>query len=313
MFNPDPTVGNGTTFCNSTTLTNPAYGAFPTGTYYIHYNFQYVQVSLTNGNNTVAVTSTCASCPTPTPTPTSTPTPTITSTPTVTPNPTSTPTVTPNPTSTPTVTPNPTSTPTVTPTPTATPFPTISAYFFTLEPTGYLACNGGTLIQVQLSAATFCGSNTYTSSYFTSLGTTTYWLAYDGNYVKIFHSGSSNQASRADSCQTCNTTAPTPTPVPPTPTPVPPTPTPVPTNTPEPTEPPVQNFEYTATNCNGTSIPSIVTSESLNVFSTYVIAGSAPQRLCYTIDSFVGYTSSGVTHYFSGLVTDCGDSSCVQL
>jgi hypothetical protein len=78
MFNPDPTVGNGTTFCNSTTLTNPSYGSLPTGTYYIHYNFQYVQVSLTNGDNTVAVTSACASCPTstPTPTPTVTPTPT---------------------------------------------------------------------------------------------------------------------------------------------------------------------------------------------------------------------------------------------
>jgi hypothetical protein len=26
----------------------------------------------------------------------------------------------------------------------------------------------------------------------------------------------------------------------------------------------------------------------------------------------VGYTSSGVTHVFSGLATDCGDSSCIQ-
>jgi hypothetical protein len=181
-----------------------------------------------------------------------------------------------------------------------------------------LACNGGTAITVQLSAATFCGSNTYTSNYFTSLGTTNYWLSYNGNYVEIFHFGSQNTASRGGECQTCDYATPTPlptsTPTPlPTSTPTPlPTNTPAPTATPEPTESPIQNFEYTATNCNGTSIPSIVTNESLNVGSTYVVVGGPAQRPCYTIDSFVGYTSSGETHVFSGLVTDCGDSSCVQ-
>jgi hypothetical protein len=88
FFNPDPTVGNRTTFCNSTTLTNPSFGTFSTGDYYVSYGGQYVLVGITNGNNTATVLSscsTCPSCPTPTPTPTRTPTPTPTSTPTPTP------------------------------------------------------------------------------------------------------------------------------------------------------------------------------------------------------------------------------------
>jgi hypothetical protein len=64
FFNPDPTVGNASTFCGSTTLTNPSYGQFATGTYYISYGVQYVQVSITNGNNTATVISSCVSCPT---------------------------------------------------------------------------------------------------------------------------------------------------------------------------------------------------------------------------------------------------------
>jgi hypothetical protein len=98
-------------------------------------------------------------------------------------------------------------------------------YFFTSQPSGYLACNGGTQISVQLSAATFCASNTYTSNYFTSLGTTSYWLAYEGNYVTIFHSGSNDYATRGGTCQVCNNTPP-------------PTSTPLPTSTPEPTATP---------------------------------------------------------------------------
>jgi hypothetical protein len=78
FFNPDPTVGNQSTFCSSTTLTNPSYGAFATGTYYISYGGYYVQVYITNGNNTASVTSSCTVCPTPTSTPTNTPTQTNT-------------------------------------------------------------------------------------------------------------------------------------------------------------------------------------------------------------------------------------------
>jgi len=73
-FNPDPTVGNGSTFCNSTTLTNPSYGQLSTGTYYIGYNGSYVRVRIINGQDTVDVLDTCATCPVATPTPTKTPT-----------------------------------------------------------------------------------------------------------------------------------------------------------------------------------------------------------------------------------------------
>ena len=83
FFNPDPTVGNRTTFCNSTTLTNPSWGTFSTGDYYVSYGGQYVLVGITNGYNTAAVLSACSTCPTPTPT--VTPTPAVTPTPTPTP------------------------------------------------------------------------------------------------------------------------------------------------------------------------------------------------------------------------------------
>jgi len=94
FFNPDPTVGNRTTFCNSTTLTNPSFGTFSTGDYYVSYGGQYVLVGITNGNNTAAVLSscsTCPSCPTPTPTPPETPAQTPSNTPTPTPTITPTP------------------------------------------------------------------------------------------------------------------------------------------------------------------------------------------------------------------------------
>jgi len=334
------------------------------------------------------------STPTPTPTPlpaTYTPTPTNTNTPTplpatYTPTPTNTNTPTPLPaTYTPTPSPLPaTEVPTETPTPSPTPLPVITAtYHGTTQPSGYLACSSGAQITVTLNRATFCETTTYTSNFFTSLGTGNYWISYDGNYVQIFHttSGDTTLATRSGSCQSCNNTPATNTPTPlptATPTPLPPTPTPTPTQScigcqsyyintngnsgdegggtyvdcdgitqswyvdnftsiyvcslslpyqssgsgvnisnclgvcSDPTEPPVENYEYTATMCNGTSVPSIITSSSLSIFSTYVIDGGGAQRLCYTIDSFVGTTSSGVTHIFSGLVSDCGDSSCVQ-
>jgi hypothetical protein len=326
---------NNTTFCNTSTYTATYFTSLATTTYWLAYEGNYKQVIHTGSQDTVSQGGSCQACNntpatnTPTPLPTATPTPLpATSTPTPTGAPTNTPTPSPSPlpaTSTPTPSPLPaTAVPTSTPTPTPTPQPVISAYFFNSQPTGYLACDGGTLITVSLNNSTLCSATTYTSNHFTSLGTGNFWLAYDGNYVQIFHSSGVNTATRSGSCQACNNTPATPEPtnvptqvptnVPtnvPTqePTPLPATATPLPaTATPE----PVQNYEYTATMCNGTSVPSIITSSSLSVLSTYVIAGGGAQRLCYTIDSFVGPTSSGVTHIFSGLVTDCGDSSCVQ-
>ena len=208
---------------------------------------------------TPTLTSTPTSTPTITPTPTSTPTitPTPTSTPTITPTPTSTPTITPTPTSTPTVTPTltptptpvPTDTPTPTPTatPTITPQPVITVKFFTSQPSGYLACDGGTNVTVSLNNTTFCSTSTYTATFFTSLATTTYWLAYEGNYKQVIHTGSQNTVSQGGSCQTCDTTPPTATPTP-TATPVPTdTPTPTPTATPVPEDTPTPTPTPTAT------------------------------------------------------------------
>jgi len=178
----------------------------------------------------------CTDCgpatPTPTPTPlppTATPLPPTATPlpPTATPLP---PTATPLP---PTATPLPATAtplpPTATPLPpTATPQPTINVQIHTSQPSGYLACNGGTTIAVQLSGTTFCNTQTFTSSYFTGLGTNTFWLSYAGEYRQIFHSSGQNTAVQSGACQACNSTAPTATPLPPTATPLPPTATPLP-------------------------------------------------------------------------------------
>jgi hypothetical protein len=63
FLNPDPTVGNGSTFCNSTTLTNPSWGSLPTGNYFVSYNGDCTEVSITNGNNTaIVIGEGCFSC-----------------------------------------------------------------------------------------------------------------------------------------------------------------------------------------------------------------------------------------------------------
>ena len=197
--------GSGSGLCNSTTVSQAIIAAevvlngdfwLSDGTNSRYYTRNGSPINTQIGTAQAA----CVSCPTPTPTPTVTATPTVT--------------------------------PTHTPTP--TPFPTINVqYHGTSQPSGYLACDGGTTITVTLNAATFCATTTYTSSFFTSLGTNTFWLSSGGNYVQIFHFGSDNYATRSATCQTCNTIPPptdTPTPTPTvtaTPT-VTPTATPIP-------------------------------------------------------------------------------------
>jgi hypothetical protein len=148
--------------------------------------------------------------PTPTPTPSPSPTSTPTATPTPTPTPTATSTPTPTPTSTdvpptPTPTPTPTST-SIPPTPTPTPTPvstTITVkYHGAVEPSGNLACNTGTDIQVVMDSTIFCNATTYVSSYFTSLGTGTFWISYNARYRQIYH-GSGNSAIQSGECKDC--------------------------------------------------------------------------------------------------------------
>ena len=105
------------------------------------------------------------------------------------------------PTNTPTPTPTNTATPTPTPTPIST---TITAKFHgATEPLGNLACNTGTDIQVVINSNNFCNATLFTSSYFTSLGTTTYWISYNGKYRQIFHNGSENTAINSGECKDC--------------------------------------------------------------------------------------------------------------
>jgi hypothetical protein len=136
------------------------------------------------------------------PLPTSTPTPTPTSTPT------------PTPTSTSTPTPTPTSTPTPTPTPTAGQSAPVSVtitgkYHGTTAPSDNLACNTGTDIQIVMNSTDFCTATTYNSSYFTSLGTGTFWISYNGKYRQIYHESSSQSATQSGNCNDCVGVTPT--------------------------------------------------------------------------------------------------------
>jgi hypothetical protein len=145
------------------------------------------------------------------PTPTPTPSPSSTSTPIPTPTPTSTsipPTPTPTstdvpPTSTPTPTPTSTSIP-PTPTPTSTPVSTTITvkYHGAVEPSGNLACNIGTDIQVVMDSVVFCDATTYVSSDFNSIGTGTFWISYNAKYRQIYH-GSGNSATQSGECKDC--------------------------------------------------------------------------------------------------------------
>ena len=79
-------TANTNNFCTATSLTGNTFASQVTGNYYLVYNSQIIQISLTQFSNVVSVISVgCTTCPTPTPTPTTTqtPTPTITSTPPV--------------------------------------------------------------------------------------------------------------------------------------------------------------------------------------------------------------------------------------
>jgi hypothetical protein len=103
---------------------------------------------------------------------------------------------------TPTPTPTPTATPTATPTPTPVSTTITVKYHGAVEPSGNLACNIGTDIQVVMDSAIFCNAETYISSYFTSIGTGTFWISYNGKYRQIYH-GSGNSAIQSGTCKDC--------------------------------------------------------------------------------------------------------------
>jgi hypothetical protein len=77
------TNGNNPTFCDNTSFSGGGWASLTTGTYYIQYSNNVLQVSVTQGNTVATVVGGCSSCPTPSSTPlpaTATPTPTPTPT-----------------------------------------------------------------------------------------------------------------------------------------------------------------------------------------------------------------------------------------
>jgi hypothetical protein len=311
---------DGTTFCNTTVYTSTYFTGLGTNTFWLSYDGNYRQIFHTSGQNTATQSGACQACnntpptATPTPLPTATPTPLP---PTPTPTPTNAPTPTPTPTAVPTATPTPlpptaTPTPIPTATPTPTPQPQITVNIHTSQPSGYLACNGGTSIAVQLDGTTFCNTSVYTSTYFTGLGTNTFWLSYEGNYRQIFHTSGQNTATQSGACQACNNTPPTatPTPVPTaTPTPLPPTATPTPVPTATPTSLPTA----TPTPLPPTPTPTPIAYQ-YTIYSTtgYSNAGDACSNqpfdtgnTVYAAESSIGsvsrfYTDAGLSSAFAG-------------
>ena len=186
-------------------------GLYVTGLTLGSTNFIYVEPNRMVSGHTCNLSSlnqmiSISGIPTPTPTPSPSPTSSPTATPTPTPSPTSTSTPTPTPTSTSTPTPTATATSTPTPTPTSTSVVievTITVkYHGAVEPSGNLACNTGTDIQVVMNSSNFCTATTYVSSYFTSIGTGTFWISYNGKYRQIYHS-SGNSAIQSGTCKDC--------------------------------------------------------------------------------------------------------------
>jgi len=101
--------------------------------------------------------------------------------------------------------PTPTLTKTPTPTPTNEPISTTITVKLngTIEPSGNLECNTGTDMQVVINSNNFCDATLFTSSNFTTLGTNTYWISYNGYYRSIFHNGSENFAINSGNCNEC--------------------------------------------------------------------------------------------------------------
>ena len=249
-------IGNGTTFCNSTTFTSTPWNSVATGNYYISYLGNTINVSHTFGQGyATSLGGGCSVCPT------ATPTPTPTSTPTITPTPTSTPTVTPTPTSTPTVTPTLTPTPTVTPT--ATPLPGVG---FTLTAscpgnngaTGRIVANtyyGGNenYTYIRIGSVPEGGSNLDASSFYQwdNVSDGTYWVTlYDS-------AGHKTSKSVTVNCYVAPT----------------PTPTPVPTSTPTPTPCP-SNGTLLSTYCSGVDLYGTYANGSCGTYNALITSNS---------------------------------------
>jgi Fe-S cluster biogenesis protein NfuA len=185
------------TFCQATKVTGVA--SLDSNNYFFAYGDRYINVNVTNGNDTgIVYSGGCTTCPTPAPT--ATPTPTPTATPTATP----------------------------TPTPTATPIPCPSIRYGLVISGSAAACNANNSINVTYNNPDFCHS---TQVYgVAALPSGNYFFVCNNQTINVSVTGSNPTGSvYSAGCELCPQ-APTPTPTP-TATPTA-TPTPTPTPTP---------------------------------------------------------------------------------
>jgi hypothetical protein len=154
--------------------------------------------------------------------------------------------------------------------------------------------------------STFCNSSTLTSSNWISLGTTSFWVAYDGQVRQGFHFSNADNITSLAACAACPTPSPTaapttaptnapttaPTPAPTNaPTPAPtnaptPSPTPAPTNapTPAPTNAPTPSPTPAPTNAPTPSPTPAPTLPPYAYFTANYCSGGSAGVIRFTVD-----------------------------
>ena len=248
LVNTSVILNNGTTICNTTSITVAAAGASFYGgvpqPIWVKTGTQYREFSLLNGSGLASSVGSCTACPTPSPTTAPTPSPTAAP---VTPSPTASPTTAPTsaPTSAPTTapTPSPTAAPTKAPTPSPTAAPIAAISTNVSEQSSTDACNGtgSTLVNTSVTlnnGTTLCNTTSINvpaaGSAFWGGVPIPIWVKVGTDYREFILQNNSGLAYQNGVCTACPTPSPTAAPV--TPAPITPSPTAAPT-TPAPTTP----------------------------------------------------------------------------
>ena len=327
----------GSTICDATSIiglsSTPFGNVFadmdPNQVFYVSAGGNSREFTRVGTTSTATPNAACVSCPTTTTTSTTTAAPTTTTTaaPTTT-------TTTPAPTTTTTTAAPTTTTTTPAPTTTTTTVATavVSGYVSLIDETS--ACYGGEYATVNITVvgSTICNatsiiglSSTPFGNVFTDMDPNQVFYVSDGTNSRQFtRNGTANTASPSGGCSACpgpttttttaapttTTTTPAPTTTTTTPAPTTTTTTAAPTTTTT-TEAPPNSYEYTATKCSDFSSVTIYYSTTLSVGLTYYVFGT-PKYDCYTIDSYVGTSATSPSITFSGLVSDCSDTNCLQ-
>jgi hypothetical protein len=175
-------VGNAPTFCASTVFTSAGgWGGVATGTYFVSYAGNSMQVSHTFGQGFATSTGICITCPATTTTTTAAPTTTTTTTTTAAPTTTTTSTTT-----------------------TIAPFNQSTNY----ASTAFNACYAPTSTFAMVgNAPTFCASTVFTSAGgWGGVATGTYFVSYAGNSMQVSHTFGQGFATSTGICITCPAT-----------------------------------------------------------------------------------------------------------